>query len=211
MAHLWDIILQSFALNGELWRDLSATPDAVRFRYAFVIVILAGLAEAVAQSIVLFMNQVKPHRFVWSLFISAVLFVGGYFFYVLSISFVASVIYDEPRGNALLFTSVALAYAPLTLSFLDLIPYFGRAVSIALSAYHVLALVVAVSVTYALAPVQALICVGGAWALLTLLRGTVGRPVTALASFVRSRFAGTHLLDIDDIRERYRDRAEDGE
>ena len=209
MAHLWDIILQSFALNGELWRDLSATPDAVRFRYAFVIVILAGLAEALAQSIVLFMNQVKPHRFVWSLFISAVLFVGGYFFYVLSISFVASVIYDEPRGKALLFTSVALAYAPLTLSFLDLIPYFGRAVSIALSAYHVLALLVAVSVTYALAPVQALICVGGAWALLTLLRGTVGRPVTALASFVRSRFAGTNLLDIDDIRERYRDRLDE--
>ena len=206
MLELRDIIQQSFALNGDLWRNLSANPDAVRFRYAFIIVVLAGMSEAVAQSLVLFMNQVKPHRFVWSLFISAALFTFGYLFYVLSIGAVAALVFNEPRDSALIFTSVALAYAPLTLSFLTLIPYFGRAFGIGLSVYHALALLVAVTVTYGLEPLQALVCVGGAWLLITLLRGTVGRPVTALARFVRSRFAGTNLLDVSDIRESYRER-----
>ena len=42
------------------------------------------------------MNQVKPRRFVLSLLISAVIFTFGYFFYVFSIDFIATLVYDVP-------------------------------------------------------------------------------------------------------------------
>jgi hypothetical protein len=181
----------------------------MRFRYAILIVVLAGISEAVAQSTVLFMNQVKPRRFVISLFLNAVIFALGYVFYVFSIDFVAQLVYGQSRETSLALTAVALAYAPLTLSFLTLIPYFGRAIAAALSAYHFLALLVAVSATYALAMPQPVVCVAGGWLLLTLLRGTVGRPVTALARLVRNRFAGTELQDAAALRQRYLEQRDD--
>ncbi len=164
---------------------------------------MAGLSEAVAQSAVLFMNQVKPHRFAASLLMSAVIFTLGYFFYVFSIDLIATSLYGVPRQTSLIFVSVALAYAPLILSFLSLIPYFGRAITFVLSAYHFLALLLAVAVTYSLATPKPVVCVAGGWLLLTLLKGTVGRPVTALARLLRNRFAGTQLLDARGIRRRY--------
>ena len=53
------------------------------------------------------------------------------------------------------------------------------------------------------------VCVVGGWALLTLVRGTVGRPVTWLARLTRNRFAGTELLDAKSIRQKYVERLDD--
>ena len=211
LGELWQVIWQSLTLDWDLWRDLVADPDAVRFRFAVLIVVLAGLSEAASQSVVLFLNQVRPHRFVASLLINAVLFTFGYVFYVLSINLAARVFYGAPRPTELTFTSIALTYAPLILSFLTLIPYFGRGVRFALSAYHVLALLIAVSVTFALGPPAPVVCVAAGWTLLTLLGGTVGRPITALARLVRNRFAGKQLLDMEEVRRRYRERLAQGE
>ena len=206
LGEIWRVIWQSLTLDQDLWRDLVANPDGIRFQFALLIVVLAGLSEAMAQSVVLYLNQVKPHRFVASLLINAVLFAFSYAFYVLSINLVARVLYGAPRPTELIFDSIALAYAPLILSFLVLIPYFGRGVRILLSAYHVLALLIAVRITFALEPLQALVCVGVGWALLTLLSGTLGYPLVALARFLRNRFAGRCLLDIEELRRRYRER-----
>lgn len=209
MAEFWDLVSQSLALDLDLWRELLADPESLRFRYAILIVVLAGLAEAVAQSTVLFMNQVKPRRFAISLVLNAVIFTFGFLFYVFSIDLLANFAYGVSRSTPLVVRAVALAYAPLVLSFLTLIPYFGRAIAAALSAYHFLALIIAVNVTYALAMPQPVVCVAGGWLLLTLIRGTVGRPVTALARLARNRFAGTELQDAAAIRQRYLDRRDD--
>lgn len=209
MAAFGDLVRQSLALDPELWRELVADPGSTRFRYAILIVVLAGLSEALAQSTVLFMNQVKPRRFAISLLLNSVIFTFGFVFYVFSIDTIAALIYGVSRSTALVVTAVALSYAPLILSFLTLIPYFGRAIAAVLSAYHFLALLIAVSVTYALAMPQPVVCVAGGWLLLTLLRGTVGRPVTALARFTRNRFAGTELLDAAAIRQRYSERRDE--
>ena len=158
LGDIWRVIGQSLTLDGNLWRDLVANPDGVRFQFALFIVVLAGLSQAVAQSMVLFLNQVRPLRFVTSLLINAVLFTFSYLFYVLSINLIARVFYGAPRASELTFDSIALTYAPLILSFLSLIPYFGQGVRAGLSAYHVLALLITVRVTFGLEPLQAVIC-----------------------------------------------------
>ncbi len=205
VADLWGVIWSSLTLDSNLWRDLTE-PDALRFRFAILIVVIAGLSEAVAQSVVLFLNQIRAHRFMASLLINALLFTFGYVFYVLSINVVARALYGAPRTNELILTSVALTYAPLILSFTTLIPYFGRGIRILLSVYHVLALLIAVRVVFALEPLQALVCVAVGWTLYTLLSGTLGRPIISLARFIRYRFAGKQLLEVQELRRRYRER-----
>ena len=211
LGQIWRVIWQSLTLDQNLWRDLVANPDGIRFQFALLIVILAGLSEAAAQSVVLFLNQVRPLRFIASLVINAVLFAFGYVFYVLSIDLVARVFYGAPRPSELTFDSIALTYAPLILSFLVLIPYFGRGVRILLSVYHALALLIAVRVVFVLEPLQSVVCVAVGWVLLTLLSGTIGRPITIFARFLRNRFAGKQLLDREELRRRYRERLTQGD
>ena len=207
-ADLWGVIWSSLTLDSNLWHDLMANPDALRFQFAVLIVVIAGLSEAVAQSVVLFLNQVRAHRFAASLLINALLFTFGYVFYVLSINLVARALYGAPRTNELILTSVALTYAPLMFGFATLIPYFGRGIRTLLSVYHVLALLIAVRVVFALEPFQALVCVAVGWTLYTLLSGTLGRPVVSFAQFIRHRFAGKQLLEAQELRRRYRERLE---
>ncbi len=75
-----------------------------------------------------------------------------------------------------------------------MVPYFGRVTGIYLNVYHFLALIIAVKVTYALEPQQALICVVAGWLVLTFFKATIGRPLIWLARFVRNRAAGTKLI-----------------
>jgi len=48
---------------------------------ALIVVLAASLSQVVAQSVILFINRVKPVRFVFSLLIGAVLFAFGYIFW----------------------------------------------------------------------------------------------------------------------------------
>lgn len=205
MLELWRVITDSLTLDVGLWRELKANPDEVRFQFALWVVVLAGVSEAVSQSVVLFMNRVKPRRFVLSLLTSAVIFAAGYFFYVASVELIASVVFERARLEGVAFKMIALAYAPLVLSVITLIPYFGQALALYLNVYHFLALLVAVAVSYALSVPQALACLAASWLLLTLLKGTVGRPLVWLSRSLRNRAAGTTLLTRQELRERYAD------
>ena len=53
--------------------------------YALTIVLLAGISESLGQSVVLFLNRVRPRRFVLALSISTLSHVGGYLLWTLTI------------------------------------------------------------------------------------------------------------------------------
>jgi hypothetical protein len=203
MGELLHTLFASFSLDRTLWRDLITHPSAKTVPEALLIVLLAGLSEAVAQSVALFLNKVSPRRFVVSLLVSAVIFTCGFVFYVLSIGFVTSLLSRTSQPTSLLIKSVALAYAPLILSFLSLIPYFGRAITIVLSAYHLLAIIIAVKVTYTLTDGEAVLSVVAGAVLFFLLRGTLGRPLTLFARTVRNRTAGVKLEPASSLLPRY--------
>jgi hypothetical protein len=206
---LWGTIVSSFSLDRTLWRDLITYPATKSVPDALLIVLLAGLSEAVAQSIALFLNRVSPRRFIFSLFVSAVIFTCGFLFYVLSIGFVTGLLTRTSQPTSLLIKSVSLAYAPLLFSFLTLIPYFGRAIMVVLSAYHFLATIIAVKVVYGLSDGEALLSVMAGAVLFFLLRNTVGRPLTRLARSIRNRTAGVQLETTANLVPRYPDEDED--
>ena len=203
MNEFLDIIRRSLSLDPGLWQELLANPEALRFRPALWLVLLAGLSEALAQSVVLFVSRVRPSRFVLSLLLSAALLALGYLFYVASIEFMAEVVFGKPRLNALAFKMIALTYAPFIFSVVTLTPYLGRAVAALLTVYHVLALLIAVSVSYGFSPRQGLLCLAASWLLLQVLRGSLGRPLVWLTRALRNRVAGTALMDRQTLRRYY--------
>ena len=204
MGEGWTLFVRALSLDDTLWRDLVTNPQGVGVRLALWLVFLAGLAEALAQSLVLFANEVKPRRFALSLFVNALLFVGGFIVQALSIDLVADLIYGKTVPLETNLKAVALAYAPLILSFVIMVPYFGRGLGIFLNVYSLLVLSVAVAVTYGLFLEQAIVCLALGWLTIVLVRGSVGRPIIWLNRALRNRVAGRQLEPLNTVMPHYR-------
>lgn len=187
-----ELIGATLRLSGEHYRDLSA----LELRMVISIVFLAGLSAALGQSVVLFVNRVKPHRFLASLLLSAAIFVMGFLLWSLSTWLIGHYGYSSEVRYPTMLRASALAYSPYLFSFFVLTPYFGSFLWVALSIWSLLALVIATAVVLDLTLWQALVCNAGGWLLLQLLARTIGRPVLWAARALRGWVAGTRLVKL---------------
>lgn len=173
---------------------LAAVPDLPRSGVAaLAIVLLAGLSEAAGESVVLFVNRVRPSRFMLSLLVSALIFAFTYLFLAGSVYAVARLLMGPEVPLLTVTVTVGVAYAPRMLGFLAFLPYFGQPLSLLLHAWSVLALLAGVRATMDAEPFQALAAVAFGALLLAVLQRTVGRPFAYVARRVRWATAGVVL------------------
>lgn len=160
-----------------------------------VVVLLAGLSEAVAQSIVLFANRVKPARLLFSWGIGALLFLFGYAFLVISTWLVCRLPVMPHLGLEELAIVLALSYAPLLFSFLGALPYLGPGVLTLLRIWHLLAMVVGVEAIGHVGIVVAAACVALGWIVMLLAQRSFGKPIALLGARILDAVAGVQLID----------------
>lgn len=208
LDRFWEVLGYVFALNAEAFR-IAITVPAGR-SLALVVVLLAGLSQGIGQSIILFVNQVRPARFAISLGINAVLFAFGFLALVLSTWLVTLTPWAQNMPFGQLVTVLGLAYAPLLFSFLGALPYLGVPILNVLSVWHLLAMVVGFGAIANLGIGNAFSYVALGWVLLQVLQTTVGRPVASLGKRIANRAAGVELVTRRrDLVESYRDRLAD--
>lgn len=189
---LWQLLGYVFALNSEAFRAATSLPCGDRL--ALWLVLLAGLSQGIGQSIILFVNQVKPARFALSLLINAILFTLGSLALVFSTWLITLLPWSVKLVFKDLLTVLGLAYAPLLFGFLGGLPYLGLPILNVLSIWHLLAMVVGLS-TLAQVPVsRAMGYAVVGWVLLQVLQNTVGRPLTQLGKKLANRAAGVELV-----------------
>ncbi|HHO56089.1 MAG TPA: hypothetical protein ENK21_06840, partial [Trueperaceae bacterium] len=181
IAHYLQLLKQTLFLNRAAFLELSKTG----FNIAILVVFLAGLSQALGQSIVLFINKVSKRRFFFSLVLNAIIFTVGFFFLAISISFIVSFAYHQEKALKTVITITALAYLPYLFSFLTLAPYFGSFISLMLSLWNLAALITAVSVVFSLNIYQALAASILGWLLKQILRATIGRPIQDLSKLIK--------------------------
>lgn len=188
----WQLLGGVFALNTEALQSISTLPQSLIL--ALIVVATAGLSQAIAQSIILFINQVRPIRFVFSLLLSAILFVFGCAFLVLSTWLATLLPWIDPIPFNVLVTILGISYAPLMFSFLGAIPYLGVPILTLLSIWHLFAMVVGISAVTDFAMSQAFECVALGWLVLRLLESTIGQPLASLGRWLADTIAGVRLI-----------------
>ncbi len=191
---LWQVFSGILSLSPEAFQALRQFPTDTVDTLALAVVFLAGLSQAVAQSIILFINRVKPLRFGLSLLLAAVLFVAGYLFWALSIWLASYWFLDRPIVWQAVADALAFSYLPLVFSFLGAMPYLGVPVLRLLSLWNLLAVVVGFAVLANLSAIQAVGHVGLGWVVLQVLQQTVGQPVVNLGRWLTNRTAGVKLV-----------------
>lgn len=156
-------------------------------------ILLAGLSESIGLSFVLFINRVKPSRFIPSVLLNTILFLFGYFETVFVIWLTARYILGYSNIILPIMYAVGVSYTPLILSFLSLLPYLGPGIVRLLYLLSYTIMVRALNATTGFPIPQAVGALLVSLVVLYLVRGTIGRPLTAAVRRIRNRIAGTQL------------------
>jgi len=171
-------------------------------RLAFFVLLVAGLSEALGESVVLFINRVSPRRFAVSLVISAVIFAVTYLTFALSVYLVAHYAFESEATFSFVAGIVALGQAPRLFGILVFLPYLGLPVSVLLWIWSIGATILGVAEGLKLRPFEALVAIAIGGLLLITAQRTVGRPLMALARLARRQAAGgTLVTDARGLRE----------
>lgn len=200
VTSLWQ--LADSVLRLDTGRMLSFAGGPGSSQLALLVVLLAGVSEAFGNSVVLFINRVRPVRFVLTLLVSGVILAFTYLFWTVSIFLIARQVFGIPEDYALVAQVVAFGYAPRLFGLFEFVPVLGRPFAVLLDVWSLLAVYAGVSATLGLSPWQAGAAItAGAVVLLTLQR-TLGRPLLMLGRWLQRRAAGVDLvLDRDGLRE----------
>jgi hypothetical protein len=187
-----------FALQGSAFQRAAAASHEIVL-IGVAIVLLAGFSEAVAHSIVLFVNRVKPVRFAFSWAIGALLFAFGYAFLVLSTWLVCRLPGAPHLGLGVLAVVFALSYAPLLFSFLGAMPYLGPGILTLLRVWHLLAIVVGLSAVGNVTLVAAASYGALGWIVMVLSQQSFGKPIAQLGARLLDSVAGETLVDDEQL------------
>ena len=191
LSLFWQLVGWVFALNTEAFRIVSRVPQGLTI--GLLIVLFAGLSQAIAQSIILFINQVKPIRFVFSLLINTFLFVAGFLFLVFSTWLITLLPGTVNISLITLIKVLGISYATLVFSFLGALPYLGLPLLSLLSVWHLLAIVVGFDAVTEIGLNGAFAYVVLGWVILQILQQTVGRPIANFSRWLSDRVAGVDL------------------
>jgi hypothetical protein len=182
---------EALRLNPRVFEIVESGPNAGWV--IAVIAILGGASLLIGQSVILFVNRVRPARFAVSLLVNGLVFAISLVIWAVAIWLSGKVLFPNSIPLRTVARMVGLGAAPYLFGFLVLIPYMGNFVGRVLAVWSFL--VVLAGITYLaggdLWP--ALVCTGVGWLLVTVMSLTIGRPIVALRNKVFQSVAGTSL------------------
>ncbi|PSB23645.1 CAAX protease [Stenomitos frigidus] len=188
----WDLLGGVFRLHLEAFQQIANLPGVWS---SLLVVLFAGLSLGVGQSIILFINRVKPVRFVLSLLLNAILFTVGFLFLVLSTWLICRVPWSVKVPFTTLIKVLGFSYAPQLFSFLGALPYAGLPVLNLLSVWRLLAAVVGFAAAAQVTGATAFSYVAFGWLALQLLENSIGQPIAKLGQAIADRVAGVNLVE----------------
>jgi predicted Abi (CAAX) family protease len=193
LNQLGDLIGSSLALEQEAFQTIVSLRTGQAL--ALWVVLFAGLSLAIGQGIILFINQVKPVRFIFSLLLNAVLFLLGFLFLASSTWLIGLLPGFTRLPWDALVRALGLSYAPLLFSCLGAMPYAGVPILNGLSVWHLLAMVVGVSAIAEVGGANAFAHVAFGWFMLQILENTIGQPIARLGWQLSQKVAGVELVN----------------
>ena len=195
----WDLVSGVLSLNAETFKLIDRLPWSLLA--SILVVLLAGLSQTFGQSMMLFVNRVRPLRFVLSIAIAAIIFLFDCNFWVLSTWLVAQILFGVDLSLIATIETLGFSYAPLMFGFLMVIPYFGMPILIALSIWTLIAIVIGLEVITNLGIWQAFECCLGGWLVLQISQRIFGKGISRIADKIVDWAAGVELITEPDYIE----------
>ncbi|PSB06454.1 CAAX protease, partial [Pleurocapsa sp. CCALA 161] len=192
LERFWELLGWVLALKSEAFEQINSLPNGSTV--AIIVVLAAGFSQAAAHSIILFINRVKPIRFIFGLVIGAILFASGYLFLVVTTWAISYAPFTAEAPFGVLARTLAFGYAPLIFSLFGAMPYFGQPILSLLSLWQLLAMVVGFADVSNTNVWQAFGTVSLGWITLEVLQRTIGQPIAQFGHWIACKTAGVQLV-----------------
>ncbi|MEM7127750.1 MAG: hypothetical protein AAF702_15555 [Chloroflexota bacterium] len=202
LTRLWQTILNTLQFDQRVFQMVEdgSLGLAILIGVAFI----GGVSLLLGQSVILFANRVRPTRFIASLLLNGILYIGSLVVWAGSMRLVGWSVAGEwiPRGD--IVNIMLLTAAPMVFGVLILIPYLGPFINRFLNIWSFLIAYQIIIFKYQTAWWQALIVVGTGWLLSVLISNTIGWPIIAASRYIRNWVAGADLnQSTNELIERY--------
>ena len=195
----WSLVSGVLLLNPETFKTINKIP--LSLIASILVVLFAGLSQTFGQSVMLFINRVRPLRFVLSIAIAAIIFVFNYNFWVLSTWLVGIIVFRVDLALIEVIKTLGFSYAPLLFGFLMMIPYFGMPLLIILSIWTLMAIAIGLGAISPLGMWQAFECCLGGWLFLQISQRVFGKTIARITSDLVDWVAGVELVTEPDYIE----------
>jgi hypothetical protein len=191
ISTLWQVLWAALTLNPKVLQAVESYPQS-RWLVAGIVV-MAGASMLMGQSTALFLNRVKPGRFVASLVLNGFIFIISWSVWAITLWLLGRRVFGVDMALGTSIRLICLSTAPLVFGFFILIPYLGTFIGRVLSVWGLLITLGALRYIFQIGYWPALACVGVGWLLMWLLTNSLGRPVVALRNRVWHRVVGSPL------------------
>ncbi|MCB0062773.1 MAG: hypothetical protein KDE19_11680 [Caldilineaceae bacterium] len=188
---LWRAILDTLQFNQDVFQVV--INGWLGVGVAAGVAFLGGVSLLVGQSVILFVNRVRPPRFFASLLLNGVLYVGDLLVWAWAVRLAARLLLGVQIP---LWESIALMFltaAPMLFGFLILMPYLGPVIERLLKVWSFLLTYQLVALGYGINWWHTVWVVGAGWLMTLVLHNTVGWPLAAALRRLRNWVAGVHL------------------
>ncbi|NCC35466.1 MAG: hypothetical protein EOM24_26150 [Chloroflexia bacterium] len=191
LANLWRVTIQAMLLNEQVFAGVQNLPRSGLLTLGIALV--GGISQLIGQSVILFVNRVKPGRFAFSLLLGGLTYFIGIMVWGTTIWLSGRFLFGSDANYLTVLRIVTLGAAPFVFGFLVLIPYAGVFIGRILWVWSLLIVVSVVNFTYGFNFWQGAIVVGAGWFLMMLMTATIGRPIVALRNAMFTRVVGSKL------------------
>lgn len=202
LGYVWNGIGAAMWLNPRVFEIVESYP---RSQWVILAMVVLGAASLLlGQSVILFVNRVRPGRFVLSLMLNGLIFVVDLIIWAGAIWGIAHLVFDLHASLSVTVRMVGLGAAPYAFGFLVLLPYAGNFIGRALAVWSFLIVLNSIAFVYDTGFWPALVTVGTGWGLIMLLSATIGKPVVAIRNRIWHRVAGSQLnIHVHDLLEAF--------
>jgi hypothetical protein len=186
---LWATFGAALGAKPELHQLITSTPRAGLV--ALSIVMLAGVSVLAGQSVILFLNQVAPHRFAFSLLFYGVIFPIVQSAWAAAIWLLARSFFGLDQSLLAVLHIACVASAPLVFGFLVAIPYLGVPIELLLRLWSLAIMLRVLETETTLDVWPALLCVLLAWGVVQAAIQLLGKPLGVLRDLLWQAITGT--------------------
>lgn len=191
MNYVWVGTIEAMRLNPRVFQIVSES--AWSSWVILTIALLGGASLLLGQSVILFVNRVKPGRFALSLILNGIIFTISLVLWAVMIWLIGLPMFTEDPYWGDVMRMVGLGAAPYIFGFLVLIPYAGDFIGKLLSAWSFIIVLAGIAYLYNIDFWAALFCVGTGWVLINILAGLIGKPIIAIRDALWKRVTGSTM------------------
>ena len=187
---LFSALARALRFDPTVFRDIQLATNGLSI--SLIIVLLAGLSEALGQSVVLFANKVSRGRFVGSLLVSGFIFAVVVLCWTTSIWLVISILLGQGWGVSYVdtFRVVGLGLSPHIFGFFILLPFLGGPIAAGLAAWSFILVLFGLRYAFHFSLMEALYASTLGWLLYIVIKNTIGYPLTAAFRSLKRNTAG---------------------